>query len=139
MHFPWNVCKRECYAEIRKEYYPSSTIGGKCKLMSFLNNLSFSCSYLMYNAISMSKNVICHPPPPMLFAKGKMCEMNLLLCWKTTLCSFSHVPSKGMHSCLVSYSYLQSNKLLLIFIIKQAYTLNFSRLQKFYSSYVKNM
>lgn len=71
-----------------------------------------------------------HLCPKMLFAKGKMCKTNPLLCWKITSCPFSPVPPKGMYAWLIYCNDLQSSKLLLIFVIEQAYTLTWSLFTK---------
>lgn len=64
---------------------------------SFINNLSLGFCYLMYNATSMSKDVICQ-------RKNVQKESSAL--WKITLCPSSHVPSKGMCAWLVYCNYL---------------------------------
>ena len=68
--------------------------------------------------------------PKMSFAKEKMCKTNPLLCWKIILCPFSHGPPRGKYIWLVYCDYLQSNKLLLIFIIEPAHRLTRSAFTK---------
>ena len=68
--------------------------------------------------------------PKMSFAKEKMCKTNALLCWKILLCPFSRVPPRGKYIWPVYSDYLQSNKLLLIFIIERAHRLTWSAFTK---------